>query len=114
MIRYIIRYAKRKRANYIGKHVLITGGSQGLGREFAKIFAKMGAKVSILSRNSISLNNIKFEIEDSPEINSKYNVFISHCDVRNEENLRDSIENCIKFNGPIDVLIPCAGSLMTK
>ena len=45
-----------------GKHVLITGGSKGIGKEVAKEFVKRGANVSILARNAQQLSEATNEI----------------------------------------------------
>ena len=45
-----------------GKHVLITGGSKGIGKEVAKEFVKRGANVTILARNSQQLLEARNEI----------------------------------------------------
>lgn len=45
-----------------GKHVLITGGSKGIGKEVAKEFVKRGANVSIVARNSQQLSEANNEI----------------------------------------------------
>ena len=57
-----------------GKHVLITGGSKGIGKEVAKEFVKRGANVSILARNSQALAEANHEISqfiinNSPSMN---------------------------------------------
>ena len=41
-----------------GKHVFITGASQGLGRSAALAFAKEGAKISVAARNEEKLTNL--------------------------------------------------------
>ena len=48
--------------NLTGKHVLITGGSKGIGKEVAKEFVKRGANVSILARNPQQLSETVKEI----------------------------------------------------
>jgi len=45
-----------------GKHVLITGGSKGIGKEVAKECVKRGANVSILARNPQQLSEACQEI----------------------------------------------------
>ncbi|KAN0080352.1 hypothetical protein V8E55_009918 [Tylopilus felleus] len=46
-----------------GKHVYITGGSQGLGLALAKILAKRGANISIVARTQSKLDNALKELE---------------------------------------------------
>ncbi|KAF9219888.1 oxidoreductase [Gyrodon lividus] len=46
-----------------GKHIYITGGSQGLGLAFAKILAKKGANISIVARTQSKLDEALKELE---------------------------------------------------
>jgi NAD(P)-dependent dehydrogenase (short-subunit alcohol dehydrogenase family) len=46
-----------------GRHVVITGGSSGLGLAIAKQYARAGAMVTILARNDAKLAAAKREIE---------------------------------------------------
>jgi len=39
-----------------GKHVLVTGGSSGLGRHFAMMLAGRGAKVTLAARRAEALS----------------------------------------------------------
>ena len=46
-------------------HVLITGGSKGIGKEVAKEFAQRGANVTIFARNPQQLSEACQEISQS-------------------------------------------------
>ncbi|KAF9239154.1 hypothetical protein BU15DRAFT_46990 [Melanogaster broomeanus] len=46
-----------------GKHVYITGGSQGLGLALAKLLAKKGANISIVARTQSKLDDALKELE---------------------------------------------------
>jgi pyruvate/2-oxoglutarate dehydrogenase complex dihydrolipoamide dehydrogenase (E3) component len=52
----------RRTKSLKGKHVLITGGSKGIGKEVAKEFVRRGANVSILARNPQQLSEACQEI----------------------------------------------------
>jgi len=47
-----------------GKHLLITGGSRGLGREMARALAQAGADVTLVGRNRDHLESTAAEIRD--------------------------------------------------
>ena len=48
-----------------GRTALITGGSLGLGKAMAMMFAESGAKVAIVARRQDVLDETKKEIEDA-------------------------------------------------
>ena len=72
---YILSRNKRERIYFHGKHVVITGGSQGIGLDLAVEAFKQGAHVSILARNQQRLNEAKAQIEtikqQNPVLNSQ-------------------------------------------
>ena len=48
-----------------GKHILITGASQGLGRELALAFAREGASaLALVARDSVALEAVKAEVRE--------------------------------------------------
>ena len=57
-----VLFRKRNNSDLIGKHVLVTGGSKGIGKEVAKEFVRRGANVSILARNPNQLSEASQEI----------------------------------------------------
>ena len=47
------------------KVVLITGGSRGIGKAIAKLFAEQGAEIIITSKNQKKLQQASKEIKNS-------------------------------------------------
>jgi len=47
------------------KHILVTGGSSGLGRHFARFLAANGAKITLAARRAEALKSAVTEIRDS-------------------------------------------------
>lgn len=82
------------------KNILITGGSDGLGKALANYFCKNN-KVIIVSENPQKLKQTTLELERSVE------GFI--CDVSNVEQVKTTVEKIIKKYKTIDVLINNAG-----
>lgn len=85
--------------------VLITGANSGLGKEFAKIFAKEGYSLVITGRNKKTLLEVKKQLKES------YNIKVSSfpCNLSNMEEVKKlcSYIEERKFN--IDILINNAG-----
>lgn len=82
----------------MSKLILITGGSDGLGKAIAKQLNDNN-EVIIMSNNENKL------IESSNEIGCKYKL----CDVTNPENVSVCVDEIVDKFGPIDVLINNAG-----
>ncbi|CAG8802288.1 22076_t:CDS:2, partial [Gigaspora rosea] len=55
-----------------GKHVYITGGSKGLGKEFAKLMASKGAHVTICARGKGDLDLALEEIKAAAQSCENY------------------------------------------
>ncbi|MBR3342552.1 MAG: SDR family oxidoreductase [Clostridiales bacterium] len=77
-------------------HLLISGGTRGIGKACVKLFADQGFKVSSLSRLGKPEDAIK-------------GVSYYKCDVRNPSDVNRAVKASIKKNGEIDVLISNAG-----
>ncbi|CAG8480357.1 21558_t:CDS:2, partial [Gigaspora rosea] len=55
-----------------GKHIYITGGSKGLGKEFAKLMASKGAHVTISARGQGDLDLALEEIKEAAQSREDY------------------------------------------
>ncbi|KAH6819976.1 Rossmann-fold superfamily protein [Perilla frutescens var. hirtella] len=85
-----------------GKVALITGGVTGIGESTAKLFSKHGAKVVIADvQDQLGHSVIK---EIGPE-NSTY----IHCDVTNEDDVRDAVDKAVSTYGKLDIMYNNAG-----
>lgn len=89
-----------------GKTAIVTGGGSGLGRDIATVFAENGANVAICSRK---LENCQAAAE---EIASNYDVkaMAYACDVSNEAQVTETIENVLADFGQIDILVNNSGA----
>ena len=76
-------------------HVLISGGSRGIGRSAALLFAKEGWSVTCLYHSN------------KPE--EKGNICAIICDVSDPVQVSDSVREAEKNSGPVDCLISNAG-----
>ena len=84
--------------------VLITGGSRGLGLVLARHLAERGARIAICARNSEELLRAK---EDLARRGAEVFQFV--CDVRNQSEVNQMIEQVRNHYGQIDVLVNNAG-----
>jgi 3-oxoacyl-[acyl-carrier protein] reductase len=97
--------------NLKGKHALIGGGSKGIGFASALEIAKMGASVSLVSRNIDSLSHALSQL---PRADAQAHDFFV-ADFKNPEGLREKIAELIKTR-PVHILVnnsggPAAGSI---
>ncbi len=87
------------------KIYLITGASDGLGKEIALLLAEQEANLILLSRNKTELEEVS---KEAMKLGSK-NVNTIKCDLRNRENIKKAFEYIFKEYKSIDGLINNAG-----
>lgn len=85
-----------------GKVALITGASSGIGACSAKIFVQHGAKVVIADIQDELGHRV---VETLGESNSIY----VHCDVSNEDHVKDAVDKAISTYGKLDIMFNNAG-----
>ncbi|KAK6643775.1 hypothetical protein RUM43_000038 [Polyplax serrata] len=107
-------FRKSRIPSICGKHVLVTGGSSGIGKSVAVEAARRGAHVTIIARNieklRLAVEEIKKEAkcpESSFELTYSPTFLV---DVANESQLIEEKFNKIEEEvGPIFLLVNCAG-----
>ncbi len=87
-----------------GKVALITGGTSGIGRATALLFAQEGAKVAITGRNEARGQQVVNEIEQA----NGTAIFI-RSDVRFADECRQAVEETVRTFDRLDILFNNAG-----
>jgi len=95
---------------YKDKHVVVTGGSSGIGLHVAKEYLQRGANVTIVGRDKRKLTNAIIELQNFCKLPSQKIIPCSLDVSSNEETVAVSLNECVSELGPIDVLVNCAGS----
>ena len=86
------------------KVVVITGASQGLGKELSIQLAALGAKIALVARNKKLLSELKTKIIGDGGI-AEYYI----CDVANVEQINSTVSKILDTFKTVDVLINNAG-----
>lgn len=87
-----------------GKVAIVTGGSSGLGIQFAKALAKQGANVAVVARRMNKLEKVKEELE-----NLGVKSLALQCDVSDVEQIKETVSIVKNHFGKIDILVNNAG-----
>jgi NAD(P)-dependent dehydrogenase (short-subunit alcohol dehydrogenase family) len=95
--------------NLAGKHVLITGGSKGIGLACAEAFLNEGAKVSLVSRDLDNLNQAKSTLS-SKIANAGSRIHVCAADLKDHASAAKAIDQVEAAFGPVDVLVNSAGA----
>lgn len=93
---------RKRRIDWPHAHVLVTGGSQGIGAAVARAAAARGATVSILARGEELLR------ATAEPMGANWAV----ADVTDPAGLSRAVEQLEARSGPCDVLVACAGTAL--
>jgi NAD(P)-dependent dehydrogenase (short-subunit alcohol dehydrogenase family) len=94
-----------KKSPLSGKHALVTGGSSGLGRAFARALAREGAAVCVVARGEAGLRDVVAELRaDGGQ--ADYHV----CDLTELPALYDLIDVFLARFKRLDILVNNAGT----
>ncbi|WP_328333943.1 SDR family oxidoreductase [Kribbella sp. NBC_00382] len=85
-------------------HVVVTGGSSGIGLATARLLASRGASVSLIARGADRLESAAFELRSGGAL-----VRTAAVDVADQAALTAAIDGFVAEAGPCDVLITAAG-----
>ena len=91
------------------KHVLITGGSKGIGLACAQGFLREGARVSLVGRNKqtlgAALRSLSAEFADAA---ARVGTFSA--DLQDGAQAQRALDEACALHGPVDVLVNSAGA----
>jgi NAD(P)-dependent dehydrogenase (short-subunit alcohol dehydrogenase family) len=88
-----------------GKHVLITGGSRGIGLACAQAFLKEGARVSLAARTPAHLESAAAHF-----LAEGHTVGTHAADLGDARAALDMVDAAQASSGPIDILVNSAGA----
>ncbi|XP_050519616.1 3-ketodihydrosphingosine reductase [Diabrotica virgifera virgifera] len=92
-----------------GKHVVVIGGSSGIGKSVAKLAAREGAHVTIIARNVDRLEEAKQEIQQHVVDANQQIISRVSVDVADYASLDNNITQIEDQVGPIYMMVNCAG-----
>ncbi len=89
-------------------HVIITGGSSGIGLALASLYAARGARLSLIARSRVLLEQAAQRLVSEHGVSAE-DIRIETADVSNEDEVSEAISRCVEAGGPCDMLVTSAG-----
>jgi 3-oxoacyl-[acyl-carrier protein] reductase len=85
-----------------GKVALVTGGSRGIGKAIAKLFAGEGAKVAIIDVNEEALLEVSEELRE-------YEIYTRIANVVEFKEVEEAVNEVFETFGAVDIVVNNAG-----
>jgi short-subunit dehydrogenase len=90
---------------FLNKVVVVTGGSDGIGKALIASLVNSGAKIATCGRNTQKLENLKTDFPDA-------SLLTFNADVSNHQSVKNFFDTILNHYGKIDILINNAGISM--
>lgn len=91
---------------FVGKSVIVTGATSGIGRAVARRFAESSAQVAAIGRNELALGDVNDDIT-----NMGGTVLTIAADVTSSDDIRSAVDKAISAFDRLDVLVNAAGHI---
>lgn len=98
-------------AGYSGTHVIVTGGSSGIGLATACAFARRGADVAMIARDPDKLEKAKATVE-ACRVDGSQRVLTVSADLSRLESARAALDRVVAQDWRIDILVNSAGVIV--
>jgi NAD(P)-dependent dehydrogenase (short-subunit alcohol dehydrogenase family) len=92
------------------KTVIVTGGAGGIGLAVSSRFASEGANIVLVDINMEHLQKAQQELNS----HGSNTVWISQCDVSNEQQVEATVTGAIEHFGSVDIIVNNAGLMIFK
>jgi len=89
-------------------HVIVTGGSSGIGLEVARLYAARGARLTLVARDAVKLEKARRELLLSGHVTDA-DIHIAIADVGRAADVSAVIAGAETRLGPCDILVASAG-----
>lgn len=111
LIMYVVSVILAPSFDYENKHVMVTGGSSGIGLEAAKEYLRRGAHVTIVARTKSKLDIAVKELRSLLPDSSNQKVMSVSVDTgSSQEIVSAALAPAVDKMGSVDVLVNCAGT----
>ncbi|CAN5671614.1 N/A [soil metagenome] len=90
-----------------GRAAIITGASQGLGKEIVAEYLRNGASVVACARDQAMLEAMKLEL--APLVQAKQQLIVRACDISKPEAVARLVDHAIEEFPHLDILVNSAG-----
>lgn len=91
------------------QHVLITGGSRGIGLACAQGFLREGARISLVARNQDNLNMAVQQLrKEAPDADDRIGAFAADLQLADQAAL--ALGQAERLHGDVDILVNSAGA----
>ena len=106
-VQFAINTELKNKMSLVGKVILVTGASSGIGAATAVFLSKLGAQLSLTGRNVENLQKVCNDCDKSAA------TFLTPGDLTKEADIEKIVKNTVDHYGKIDVLINNAGIIET-
>ena len=91
-------------------HVIVTGGSSGIGLEIARLYAARGARLTLLARDVGRLERARAELLSAGGL-APHDIRLASVDVGSEPETSAALREAEEALGPCSVLVASAGTV---